>query len=149
MSIVYESPLTTHDAYFRLRKKDDDARGRARRRGSGSESGDRDKSGNSWFKFRDKSDTSEASSEQSRWFKKREKSHSTAGVRSGSNESVSSAPAPAKGAKKDKGVVTGSLRINMAGLAGDKQEVDIPYIEDTSSTKPKVTRESVLSSVDL
>ena len=62
-------------------------------------------------------------------------------MRSGSNESVSSAPAPAKGAKKDKGVVTGSLRINMAGLAGDKQEVDIPYIEDTSSTKPKVTRE--------
>ena len=65
-------------------------------------------------------------------------------MRSGSNESVSSAPAPAKGAKKDKGVVTGSLRINMAGLAGDKQEVDIPYIEDTSSTKPKVTRESVI-----
>ena len=87
----------------------------------------------------------------SRWFKKREKSHSTAGVRSGSNESVSSGPAPAKGAKKEAGrgpggvaggsVVTGSLRINMAALAGDKQqgaELDVPVIEDTSNTKSKV-----------
>ena len=53
----------------RLRKKEDDSsfRGRARRRGSGSEteSADRDKGG-SWFKFRDKSDTSETGSEQSR-----------------------------------------------------------------------------------
>ena len=40
--------------------------------------------------------------------------------------------------------MTGSLRINMAGLAGDKQEVDIPYIEDTSSTKPKVTSENII-----
>ena len=64
-------------------------------------------------------------------------------MRSGSNESVSSAPGPAKGAKKDKGVVTGSLRINMAGLATDKQEVEVPYIEDTSSTKPKVVSDMV------
>ena len=40
-------------------------------------------------------------------------------------------------------MVTGSLRINVSGLAGEKTlaggpEVDIPYIEDTSATKPKV-----------
>ena len=74
-------------------------------------------------------------------------------MRSGSNESVSSPPA--KGVKKDgggsgggktgAGVVTGSLRINVSGLQSDKPgsiqtgtEVDIPYIEDTSATKPKV-----------
>ena len=39
--------------------------------------------------------------------------------------------------------MTGSLRINVSGLAGEKTlaggpEVDIPYIEDTSATKPKV-----------
>ena len=79
--------------------------------------------------------------------KKREKSHSTAGVRSGSNESVSSPPA--KGSKKDgsksgSGIVTGSLRINVSGMGGKNvgdpagPELDIPYIEDTSTTKPKV-----------
>ena len=76
--------------------------------------------------------------------KKREKSHSTAGVRSGSNESVSSPPA--KGSKKDggksgSGIVTGSLRINVSGMGGknvgEGPELDIPYIEDTSTTKPK------------
>ena len=58
-----------HIPCCRLRKKDDDSRGRARRRGSEAESGDRDKGGG-WFKFRDKSDsqTSEtAAGEQSRW----------------------------------------------------------------------------------
>ena len=62
---------------------------------------------------------------------------------------------PAKGVKKEgggsgggktgAGVVTGSLRINVSGLQSDKPgsiqtgtEVDIPYIEDTSATKPKV-----------
>ena len=55
---------------------------------------------------------------------------------------------PAKGIKKEggkAGVVTGSLRINVSGLQSDKPgvlqpgpEVDIPYIEDTSATKPKV-----------
>ena len=39
--------------------------------------------------------------------------------------------------------MTGSLRINVSGLQGEKTlgggtEVDIPYIEDTSATKPKV-----------
>ena len=34
------------------------------------------------------------------------------------------------------GVVTGSLRINVSGL--QEKELDIPYIEDTSATKPKV-----------
>ena len=82
-----------------------------------------------------------------RWFKKRDKSTSAAGLRSGSNESVSSPPA--KGSKKsdsNKGIVTGSLRINVSGLSSDKPgllqggtEVDIPYIEDTSNTKPKVS----------
>ena len=82
------------------------------------------------------------------WFKKRDKSRSAAGVRSGSNESVSSPPA--KGVKKNpdkSGVVTGSLRINVSGLSGSGQEkaglqsgpeLDIPYIEDTSASKPKV-----------
>ena len=47
-----------------------------------------------------------------------------------------------------KGVVTGSLRINVSGLAGEKTlaggpEVDIPYIEDTSATKPKVRDSAV------
>ena len=82
-----------------------------------------------------------------RWFKKREKSHSTVGVRSGSNESVSSPPA--KGSKREpgrggQGIVTGSLRINVSGLQGDKQgtDLDIPYIEDTSASKPKVIHSS-------
>ena len=35
------------------------------------------------------------------------------------------------------GVVTGSLRINVSGL--QDKELDIPYIEDTSATKPKVS----------
>ena len=54
---------------------------------------------------------------------------------------------PAKGCKKDgkSGIVTGSLKINVAGLQPDKQgqapafhgtDLDIPYIEDTSETKP-------------
>ena len=33
-------------------------------------------------------------------------------------------------------MVTGSLRINVSGL--QDKELDIPYIEDTSATKPKV-----------
>ena len=33
-------------------------------------------------------------------------------------------------------MVTGSLRINVSGL--QEKELDIPYIEDTSATKPKV-----------
>ena len=66
-------------------------------------------------------------------------------MRSGSNESVSSPPA--KGSKKDGGktgggIVTGSLRINVSGMGGknvgEGPELDIPYIEDTSTTKPKV-----------
>ena len=87
-----------------------------------------------------------------RWFKKREKSHSTVGVRSGSNESVS-AP-PAKGTKREagrggQGIVTGSLRINVSGLQGDKQgtDLDIPYIEDTSASKPKVIMGLIVGSV--
>ena len=32
--------------------------------------------------------------------------------------------------------MTGSLRINVSGL--QDKELDIPYIEDTSATKPKV-----------
>ena len=32
--------------------------------------------------------------------------------------------------------MTGSLRINVSGL--QEKELDIPYIEDTSATKPKV-----------
>ena len=106
-------------------------------------------------RFRDKSDQSEPG-EQSRWFKKRDKSVSTSasGLRSPSSESVSSPPG--KGPKKDGkltwpagtpvltlcppggGVVTGSLRINVSGL--QDKELDIPYIEDTSATKPKVGR---------
>ena len=89
-----------------------------------------------------------------RWFKKREKSHSTVGVRSGSNESVS-AP-PAKGSKREagrggQGIVTGSLRINVSGLQGDKQgtDLDIPYIEDTSASKPKVIKCSVVEIVKI
>ena len=76
----------------------------------------------------------------------------SSGVRSPSSESVSSPPG--KGAKKDGkialtegseltlsrppggGVVTGSLRINVSGL--QDKELDIPYIEDTSASKPKV-----------
>ena len=84
-----------------------------------------------------------------RWFKKREKSHSTVGVRSGSNESVS-AP-PAKGSKREagrggQGIVTGSLRINVSGQGTD---LDIPYIEDTSASKPKVIKCSVVESVKM
>ena len=54
---------------------------------------------------------------------------------------------PAKGSKKDgkSGIVTGSLKINVTGLQSDKQgqgpafhgtELDIPYIEDASDTRP-------------
>jgi len=66
-------------------------------------------------------------------------------LRSPSNESVTSPPA--KGSKKDgkSGIVTGSLKINVTGLQSDKQgqgpafhgtELDIPYIEDASDTRP-------------
>jgi len=127
----------------RLRKKEEDQRGRTRRRGS---EADGQEKGGSWFKFRDKSDQSE-NGEQSRWFnKKREKSHSTgsAGVRSPSNESVTSPPA--KGSKKEgkTGIVTGSLKISVTGLQSDKQgqgaafcgtDLDIPYIEDATDSR--------------
>ena len=39
------------------------------------------------------------------------------------------------------GVVTGSLRIAVSGL--QDKELDIPYIEDPSATKPKVDQSSV------
>ena len=41
-------------------------------------------------------------------------------------------------------MVTGSLRINVSGIQEKTggPELDIPYIEDTSHSKPKVGRET-------
>lgn len=74
--------------------------------------------------------------------------------RSPSNESVTSPPA--KGSKKDgkSGIITGSLKINVQGLQSDKQnqgtafhgaELDIPYIEDASDSRPSKVNNLIIA----